>query len=197
MHSSRCLSARPLTLKVLCAWICILYSTMCLAGWPLASEAARLRCGSDLLSDLIFVCGDRGIYLGKGTWSGYGARPRGKGIVDKCCRSAGCELHHLEMYCAKPKSQQHTTAYPIMTTAQHTTAQTDTEQQFQAVFHKRLLEHLGAPGSPKREAYKKKMQPSRRQKNNISTSRRKINSQHTTSRPSSTFRTPPQRTTPF
>lgn len=38
---------------------------MILAGWPLSTEAARLRCGSDLLSDLIFVCGDRGIYLGK------------------------------------------------------------------------------------------------------------------------------------
>ena len=62
---------------------------------------------------------------GKGMWSGYGARPRGKGIVDKCCRSVGCELHHLEMYCAKPKSQQHTTAYPTTTTAQHTSTQTD------------------------------------------------------------------------
>ncbi|XP_044206773.1 insulin-like growth factor 3, partial [Thunnus albacares] len=197
MHSSRCPSARSLTLKVLFARICMLYSTICLAGWPLASEAARLRCGSDLLSDLIFVCGDRGIYLGKGMWSGYGARPRGKGIVDKCCRSAGCELHHLEMYCAKPKSQQHTTAHPTTTTAQHTTTQTDTEQQFQEVFQKRLLEHMGAPGSPKREAYRKKTQPSRRQKSKDSSSRRKMNSQHTTSRPSSTFRSPSQRMTTF
>lgn len=62
---------------------------------------------------------------GKGTWSGYGARPRGKGIVDQCCRPAGCELQHLEMYCAKPKSQQHTTAYPITTTASQTTTQLD------------------------------------------------------------------------
>lgn len=55
-------SSRP---QVLCVRVCLFYSTMCLAGWPLSSEAARLRCGSDLLSDLIFVCGDRGIYLGK------------------------------------------------------------------------------------------------------------------------------------
>lgn len=55
-------SPRP---QVLCVRICIFYSTMCLSGWPLSSEAAKLRCGTDLLSDLIFVCGDRGIYLGK------------------------------------------------------------------------------------------------------------------------------------
>lgn len=60
---------------------------------------------------------------GKGTWSGYGARPRGKGIVDQCCRPAGCELQHLEMYCAKPKSQQHTTAHPLTTTGSDTTTQ--------------------------------------------------------------------------
>ncbi|KAM9855165.1 uncharacterized protein ACBR49_001401 [Aulostomus maculatus] len=187
MNSSRSLSVRPLTLKVLCMF----YSIICLADWPLASEAARLRCGSDLLSDLLFVCGDRGIYLGKGTWSGYGARPRGKGIVDKCCRSAGCDLHHLEMYCAKPKSQEHTTAYPTTATT-HSTTQTVMEQQFQAVFQKRLLEHLGTPNSPKREAYKKKTQPSYRRKSKVSSSRRKMNSQHTTIKPPST--SPPHRT---
>lgn len=52
-------------LQVLCVQLCMLYSAMILAGWPLSTQAARLRCGSDLLSDLIFVCGDRGIYLGK------------------------------------------------------------------------------------------------------------------------------------
>ncbi|GLD45569.1 insulin-like growth factor I [Lates japonicus] len=128
MLSSCCSSARPQTLKVLCAHMSMFYCAMCLAGWPLSSEAARLRCGSDLLSDLIFVCGDRGIYLGKGTWSGYGARPRGKGIVDQCCRPAGCELQHLEMYCAKPKNQQHTTAFPATTITTHTTTQPDMEQ---------------------------------------------------------------------
>lgn len=58
----RFVCSRP---QVLCVRMCLFYSTMCLAGLPLSSEAARLRCGSDLLSDLIFVCGDRGIYLGK------------------------------------------------------------------------------------------------------------------------------------
>ncbi|XP_073327122.1 insulin-like growth factor 3 [Pagrus major] len=192
-----CPSARPQTLKVLCARMCMFYSVMCLAGWPLSSEAARLRCGSDLLSDLIFVCGDRGIYLGKGTWSGYGARPRGKGIVDQCCRPAGCELQHLEMYCAKPKSQQHTTAYPATTTALHTTTQLDTTQQFQAVFQKKLLEHLGTPNSPKREAYRKKTQPSLRRKSKVSSSRRKNNTKNTTSRPPSASQSPLQRLMKF
>ncbi|KAM9350294.1 insulin-like growth factor 3 [Symphorus nematophorus] len=191
MHSS----ARPLTLKVLCVRVCVLYSAMCLAGWPLSSEAARLRCGSDLLSDLMFVCGDRGIYLGKGTWSGYGARPRGKGIVDQCCRPAGCELQHLEMYCAKPKSQQHTTTYPATTAASQTTTQLYVAQQFQAVYQKRLLEHLGAPNSPKREAYRKKTQASPRRKSKVSSSRRRINTQNTTSRPLSASRSPLQRLT--
>lgn len=50
---------------VLCVQMCMIYTVVCLAGWLLCSEAARLRCGTDLLSDLIFVCGDRGIYLGE------------------------------------------------------------------------------------------------------------------------------------
>ncbi|XP_040908121.1 insulin-like growth factor I [Toxotes jaculatrix] len=216
MHSSCCSSARPQTLKgkkklrgmayseflfssscVLCVQVCMFYSAMCLAGWPLSSEAARLRCGSDLLSDLIFVCGDRGIYLGKGTWSGYGARPRGKGIVDQCCRPTGCELQHLEKYCAKPKSQQPITAYPSTTTAAHTTTQTDMTQQFQAVYHKKLLGHLGAPNSPKREAYRKKTQPSVQRKRKGSSSSRRINTENTTSGPPSASWSPLQRVTRF
>ncbi|XP_035513051.1 insulin-like growth factor 3 [Morone saxatilis] len=197
MHSLCCPSARAQTLKVLCVRMCVFYTVLCLTGWPLSSEAARLRCGSDLLSDLIFVCGDRGIYLGKGTWSGYGARPRGKGIVDQCCRPSGCELQHLEMYCAKPKSQQHTTASPATTTASHITTQLATAQQFQAVLHKRLLEHLGPPDSPKREAYRKKTQSSRRQKSKVLSSRRKTNKQNTTSRPLSASRSPLQRVMSF
>ncbi|XP_054465882.1 insulin-like growth factor 3 [Anoplopoma fimbria] len=185
-------SCRPSSmLKVVCVRVCMFYSTMCLAGWPLSSEAARLRCGTDLLSDLMFVCGDRGIYLGKGTWSGYGSRPRGKGIVEKCCRPAGCELQLLEMYCAKPKSQQQTTAYP--TTAHHTTTQLHTTQQFQAVFQKRLSEHLGAPDSPKREAYRKKTQPPPRRKSKVSSSRRRIRTKTTTSGPPSTSGSPLRR----
>ncbi|XP_040928665.2 insulin-like growth factor I, partial [Betta splendens] len=143
-------------LQALCARVCVFYYTVLLASWPLSADAARLRCGSDLLSDLIFVCGDRGIYLGRGKWSGYGARPRGEGIVDQCCRPAGCELHHLEMYCAKPKSQQQTTALPTTTAA---ATQTDEDLQFQAVFYRRLLEHMGPPDSAKREASRKKAQP--------------------------------------
>lgn len=55
----------PLCFQVLCVRFCVFYCSMCLAGWPLFSEGARLRCGSELLSDLLFVCGDRGIYLGE------------------------------------------------------------------------------------------------------------------------------------
>ncbi|KAM3618839.1 uncharacterized protein V6R79_025604 [Siganus canaliculatus] len=183
MHSSCYFSATQPTLQVLCVWVCMFYSAQCLAGRPFSSEAATLRCGSDLLSDLIFVCGDRGIYLGKGTWSGYGGRPRGKGIVDRCCRPAGCKLQYLEMYCAKPKNEQHTTTSPTTTTAAPSTTQMDKEQQFQAVFQKRLLEHLGAPNSPKRDAYRKKAQSSLRQKSKLSSSRRKMNAQSSTSSP--------------
>ncbi|KAE8293059.1 hypothetical protein D5F01_LYC08154 [Larimichthys crocea] len=192
MHSSCCPSARPQTLKVLCVRICIFYSTMCLSGWPLSSEAAKLRCGTDLLSDLIFVCGDRGIYLGKGTRSGYGSRPRGKGIVDQCCRPSGCELQHLEKYCAKPKIQHQTTAHPTTTAESYTTTQPDTTQQFQAVFQKRLVEHLGAPNSPKRENYRKKTQPSNRRKNK--SSGRRNNSKNATSTPPPASRSPLQTT---
>ncbi|XP_037134785.1 insulin-like growth factor 3 [Syngnathus acus] len=169
MNSSRYPLGRLLPLKV----SCMLCLTMCLFSGPLCSEAAKRRCGSELLSDLLFVCGDRGLYLGKGTWSGYGSRPRGKGIVDKCCRSNGCELHHLEMYCATAQKQQQTTAWPSTSTSMDTlsTKATDVAYQFQAVFQKRLLQHLGPPDSPKRETYSSKIKPS---------SRRKINPQHTT-----------------
>ncbi|XP_071059748.1 insulin-like growth factor 1 [Pseudochaenichthys georgianus] len=190
------------------------------AGWPLASEAGRLRCGSDLLKDLMFVCGDRGIYLGRGSWSGYGGRPRGKGIVEQCCRSPGCGLQYLETYCNKPKGQQPTTAPPATTTAPpatttappatttappatstappttttepSTTTPTDMAQQLQAVFQRRLSEHLGAANS----ATKKKTSPPppRRKSKSVSSRRRKKRSS-TTSRPSSTSRSPPQSTT--
>uniref|UniRef100_A0A3Q2Y1U7 Insulin-like domain-containing protein n=1 Tax=Hippocampus comes TaxID=109280 RepID=A0A3Q2Y1U7_HIPCM len=148
--------------------LCMFCSTMCLVSGPLCCEGAKLRCGSELLNDLLFVCGDRGLYLGKGTWSGYGSRPRGKGIVDKCCRSNGCDLHHLEMYCAKAKKQQPTTAWP-RSMYQHV----DTKPKFQAVFQKRLLQHLGPPDSPERETYRNKIKAS---------SRRKMTGQHTTTR---------------
>ncbi|XP_077410145.1 insulin-like growth factor 3 [Vanacampus margaritifer] len=169
MNSSRCPSGTTLPLKVLCMFCW----TVCLLSGPLCSEASKLRCGSELLNDLLFVCGDRGIYFGKGTWSGYGSRPRGKGIVDKCCRSNGCDLQHLEMYCAKTKKQQQTTAWPSTTTSMETLTakQTDVAYQFQAVFQKRLLQHLGPPDSPERDAYRNRTKTS---------SRRKMNRQYTT-----------------
>ncbi|XP_041859677.1 insulin-like growth factor 3 [Melanotaenia boesemani] len=187
MHPSCSRRARPLALKVLCVQICMFYSSMCLAGWSLSSEAAKPRCGAELLSDLMFVCGDRGIHLGRP--SRYGARPRGKGIVDQCCKSSGCDLQQLEMYCAKPKSKEQTTTSPTTTTvtAPHTTTKLD---MFQAVIQKRLLEHMGAPNSPKREAYRKKAQPSPQWKSKASSSRRRMSTQSTTSRAPSVSTSP-------
>ncbi|KAK5923145.1 hypothetical protein CgunFtcFv8_000142 [Champsocephalus gunnari] len=193
MHSSSFSS--PTALKVLCVRMCICLAGWPLAseaGWPLASEAGRLRCGSDLLKDLMFVCGDRGIYLGRGSWSGYGGRPRGKGIVEQCCRSPGCGLQYLETYCNKPKAPPATsTAPPTTTTEPSTTTQTDMAQQFQAVFQRRLSEHLGAANSPT----KKNTSPPPRRKSKSLSSRRRKKRSSTTSRPSSTSRSPPQRTT--
>ena len=54
---------------------------------------------------------------GRGNWSGYGPRHRGKGIVERCCQSAGCDLHHLEMYCAKSKKPEPPTTTPTTTTS--------------------------------------------------------------------------------
>ncbi|KAM4570991.1 insulin-like growth factor 3 [Fundulus diaphanus] len=163
---------------------------MCLAGWPLSLEAAQLRCGSELLSDLLFVCGDRGIYLGKGSWSGYGPRPRGKGIVDQCCKSSGCELYHLEMYCAKPKAKQLITTSTTTTSTKATHTATPMLDMFEAVFRKRFLENLGAPNSPKREAYRKKPLSSLPWKSKISSSHRRLSLQNSTSWPPSVSRRP-------
>ncbi|KAK2850812.1 hypothetical protein Q5P01_007088 [Channa striata] len=187
--------------------VCVLLHHV-FGGWPLCTDAARLRCGSDLLSDLLFVCGDRGIYLGKGKWSGYGARPRGKGIVDQCCRPSGCDLHTLEMYCAKPKGPQPSTASPATSTTPGTTTTTGRHgvrgskahpnkgfqaQQFDTLFHKRLLEVLGPPNSPKREAYRKTTAPSPQKIRNVSSPRRRINTPDATSRPPSASGSPLQR----
>lgn len=70
-------------------------------------------------------------------------------------------------------------------------------QQFQAVFQKRLSEHLGAPNSPKREAYRKKTQPSLRRKGKVASSRRRSKTRNTTIRPPSTSGSPPQRMLTF
>ncbi|XP_056452526.1 insulin-like growth factor I-A [Gadus chalcogrammus] len=159
------------TQKVGCMWRLIaLYSVVCLSLWQ-PSDASRLRCGSDLLADLIFVCGDRGIYLGRGSWSGYGSRPRGKGIVEQCCHSAGCDLRHLEMYCAKSKNSIHSSATTSTATSTPTSTAT-VALQFEAVFQKRLLEHLGAPNSQRRSNARRKTHSSPRRRKVSSTSRK-------------------------
>uniref|UniRef100_A0A3Q2Q8F7 Insulin-like growth factor I n=1 Tax=Fundulus heteroclitus TaxID=8078 RepID=A0A3Q2Q8F7_FUNHE len=131
----------------------------------------ELTCGTSLPS-------------GKGSWSGYGPRPRGKGIVDQCCKSSGCELYHLEMYCAKPKAKQ------LITTSTTTTSTkaTHTTTPFEAVFRKRFLENLGAPNSPKREAYRKKPLSSFPWKSKTSSSHRRLSMQNSTSWPLSVLR---------
>ncbi|KAM6977001.1 DENN domain-containing protein 2D-like [Aplochiton taeniatus] len=105
-------------------------------------SAKTQRCGDELVADLTFVCGARGVHLRTHSWSGHGTRQRGKGIVDRCCFT-GCDLQYLEMYCAKPnnKGKRRTTA----TTPQPTTTQRIVVEQFQAVFQKRLLETMGPP----------------------------------------------------
>ncbi|KAK0134321.1 Insulin-like growth factor I [Merluccius polli] len=158
--------------------LCVLYSAVCLSLWQ-PSDAGRLRCGSDLLADLLFVCGDRGIYLGRGSWSGYGSRPRGKGIVDHCCSSVGCDLQHLELYCAKSKKPTTTTTATATATTSSMTSSTSTTTftpiaalQFEAVFQKRLLEHLGPPNSQRRSNSRRKTHNSPRRRK-VSASPRK------------------------
>uniref|UniRef100_A0A8C6NQP9 Uncharacterized protein n=1 Tax=Nothobranchius furzeri TaxID=105023 RepID=A0A8C6NQP9_NOTFU len=77
---------------VLCVGICMFYSSM----WLLLSDATRVCWGSKLLSNFIFVCRDRRIYSGKGSWSRYGPHSRKKGIVDQCCKSSGCKLRRTK-----------------------------------------------------------------------------------------------------
>ncbi|CAL8324256.1 unnamed protein product [Merluccius merluccius] len=180
--------------------LCVLYSAVCLSLWQ-PSDAGRLRCGSDLLADLLFVCGDRGIYLGKtqvyvGSWSGYGSRPRGKGIVDHCCSSVGCDLQHLELYCAKSKKPQQpttTTTATATATTSSTTSSTSTTStttftpiaalQFEAVFQKRLLEHLGPPNSQRRSNSRRKTHNSPRRRKVSASPRKGTTRQQPTSKP--------------
>jgi len=59
---------------------------------------------------------------GRGSWSGYGFRPRSsKGIADHCCSAAGCDLQLLEKYCDKPKRPTPVTTTTTMTTTTTTT----------------------------------------------------------------------------
>jgi len=121
------------------------------------------------------------------------------------------------MYCAKPKSPEPTTTSPATTPALYTTTKqemvgprhiempcfmfasifTPTQLflltfvlQFQTVFEKRLLEHMGAPNSLKRKSYRKKTQPSVSRKNKVSTSRRRMSTQSPTSQPPSVSGSP-------
>lgn len=43
----------------------VLYSLYCVLILPDAGEAAKARCGRELVADLEFVCGDRGFYRGE------------------------------------------------------------------------------------------------------------------------------------
>ncbi|KAK7883942.1 hypothetical protein WMY93_027065 [Mugilogobius chulae] len=169
MVMARC-SPTPHTQGV-CVWMYFLLCSLSL-GPLLRTEGARLRCGSELLGDLLFVCGERGIYLGKlhkwkRGWSGYGPRPRSKGIVDQCCLGPGCDLQHLEKYCAKAKKPATTSSSSTQrpssqgpSTQRASTQESTPEQQFAVLFQKKLMQRLGAPGSPQRNAYRKSSNPS-------------------------------------
>lgn len=54
-------------LKQVPSWrsVCVLYSLYCVLILPDAGEAAKARCGWELVADLEFVCGDRGFYRGQ------------------------------------------------------------------------------------------------------------------------------------
>ncbi|XP_036388660.1 insulin-like growth factor 3 [Megalops cyprinoides] len=120
MHSSEQLAHNPSTrgclLKV-CWWrhVCVLYPVLCLVTLPEKAETLKARCGRELVADLEFVCGDRGFYRGKVAGLRSGTRLKGKGIVEQCCLR-GCDLQHLEAYCAKPRrSRRHTSLAPYPT----------------------------------------------------------------------------------
>ncbi|XP_056319179.1 insulin-like growth factor 3 [Danio aesculapii] len=117
-------------LKQVPSWrsVCVLYSLCCVLILPDNTEGAKARCGRELVDDLEFVCGDRGFYIGKpGAARSGGPRSRGKGIVDQCC-VRGCDLQHLELYCAKSKKvRRDVSASPLQTP----------DNQFWLVFQRR------------------------------------------------------------
>ncbi|XP_028849203.1 insulin-like growth factor 3 [Denticeps clupeoides] len=107
-------STEGCTLKVLC-WrcVCVLYPLLFLLARPSPVESAKTRCGWELVADLEFVCGDRGFYRGKAGGLRGAVRSRGKGIVENCC-VRGCDLQHLEKYCATtPKRGRRNTPLPL------------------------------------------------------------------------------------
>ncbi|XP_055025213.1 insulin-like growth factor 3 [Misgurnus anguillicaudatus] len=128
-HTRHLQTARGFMLKV-SSWrsACILYSLLCILALQEGTEGAKARCGRELVADLEFVCGDRGFYRGKpGIPRASGPRSRGRGIVEQCC-VRGCDLQHLESYCAKPKRvRRHDPAL----------LQETVEEQFWRVFQRR------------------------------------------------------------
>ncbi|XP_051508939.1 insulin-like growth factor I [Myxocyprinus asiaticus] len=130
LSHARCLwTERGFMLKVP-SWrnVCVLYSFFCVLVLPDVGEGAKARCGRELIADLEFVCGDRGFYRGKpGGARSSGPRSRGKGIVEQCC-IRGCDLQHLESYCAKPKRRRRQAPSSLQQTL---------EEQFWLVFQRR------------------------------------------------------------
>ncbi|XP_060786955.1 insulin-like growth factor 3 isoform X2 [Neoarius graeffei] len=117
-------------LQVLC-WrsVCVLYTLLVCVLLPEFAHSAKPRCGVELIADLQLVCGDRGFYRGHpGAVRNASPRRRGKGIVEQCCIK-GCDLQHLEHYCAKPKRERRHTG--------HTPSTTHTEDQFWKMFLRR------------------------------------------------------------
>ncbi|KAI1893146.1 hypothetical protein AGOR_G00140910 [Albula goreensis] len=131
-HSMLCQASSTHSLQV-CWWrsVCILYPLLCLAALPYRAESVKARCGRELVADLEFVCGDRGFYRGKVAGGRGGPRLKGKGIVEQCCLR-GCDLQHLEAYCAKPRrSRRHVPSHA---------PPPSTEELFRVVFRKRILD---------------------------------------------------------
>ncbi|XP_062316172.1 insulin-like growth factor 3 [Osmerus eperlanus] len=130
--------ARERALKVSCCRsVCLLYSVLCLASLPTPTKSDNPRCGTELMSDLLFVCGDRGFHIGKPAGFRSRYRLREHRIVDQCCLK-GCSLNYMETYCAKPRSRRYVAPSP----------QQVTEQQFHTVFHRRLVKHLETAKGP-------------------------------------------------
>ncbi|XP_042617793.1 insulin-like growth factor I isoform X1 [Cyprinus carpio] len=145
-HCIHCFDRKECICLIRCRWlrvcfwwqvpswrsVCVLYSLYCVLILPDAGEAAKARCGRELVADLEFVCGDRGFYRGKpGAARSGGPRSRGKGIVEQCC-VRGCDLQHLESYCAKPKRVQRDVPASLQQTL---------EDQFWLVFLRQYQKH--------------------------------------------------------
>ncbi|XP_035378107.1 insulin-like growth factor 3 [Electrophorus electricus] len=127
---SRCQPEGPM-LQVFCLrGVCVSYTLLLVLLLPELGLVARPRCGVELIADLEFVCGDRGFYRGRAR--NGGSRSRGNGIVEQCCIK-GCDLQHLEQYCAKPsRGRRQAPAFPLPTR----------EAQFQMLFLKQYQRFL-------------------------------------------------------